>query len=90
MDEVAAELSAALGFYVRYTNPSLMRFAARLRRRGIGWDTIGFMSAVYTLTRFGRNQPLTDEVQRLLNRPPHTLERFLHDNAWRWHERRWT
>lgn len=90
MDQVAAELTAALGFPVRYTHPSLVRFAARLRRRGVGWDTIGFMAAVYTLTRFNHNQPITDEVQRLLHRPPRTLAEFLHDCAWRWHERAWT
>ncbi|MCA2256009.1 hypothetical protein JF710_22775 [Mycobacterium intracellulare] len=48
------------------------------------------MAAVYTLTRFGQNQPLTDEVAQLLGRPPHTVEQFLRDSAWRWHERAWT
>ncbi|WP_197503439.1 NmrA family NAD(P)-binding protein [Mycobacterium sp. E740] len=54
MDQVAAELTAALGRPVTYTRPGLIRFAARLRRRGVGWDTIGFMAAVYTLTRLGQ------------------------------------
>ena len=90
MDEVATELTAALGFPVRYTRPGLVRFAARLRRRGVGWDTIGFMSAVYTLTRLGRNQPITAEVEQLLGRPPRTLEEFLRDSAWRWEQRAWT
>lgn len=90
MDQVAAELTAALGFPVRYTHPSLFRFAARLRRRGVGWDTIGFMAAVYTLTRLRQNQPITDEVRELLGRPPRTLEQFLRDSAWRWHKRSWT
>lgn len=90
MDQVAAELTAALGFPVRYTRPGLIRFAARLRRRGVGWDTIGFMAIVYTLTRLGQNQPITGEVARLLGRPPRTLAEFLHDSAWRWHERSWT
>ena len=90
MDQVAAHLTAALGRPVRYTHPSLLRFAARLRRRDVGWDTIGFMALVYTLTRLGQNQPITDDVHRLLHRPPRTLERFLRDSAWRWHERAWT
>ncbi|OKI18651.1 hypothetical protein A6A25_39545 [Saccharothrix sp. CB00851] len=88
--QVAAALSTALGRTVRYTRPGLFRFAARLRRRGVGWDTIGFMAAVYTATRLGRNQPVTDEVERLLGRQPTSLERFLKDSAWRWPERRWT
>ena len=90
MHEVAAELTAALGYPVTYTHPGLIRFATRLRRRGVGWDTIGFMSAVYTLTRLGWNQPITGEVQRLLGRPPRTLQEFLRDSAWRWRERAWT
>lgn len=90
MDEVAAEITEALGYPVRYTHPGLVRFATRLRRRGVGWDAIGFMAVVYTLTRLGQNQPITDEVHHLLNRPPRTLRQFLADSAWRWRERAWT
>jgi uncharacterized protein YbjT (DUF2867 family) len=90
MAEVASALTAELGFPVVYTNPGLIRFASRLRQRDVGWDTIGFMSAVYTLTRFGRNQQVTGEVQRLLGRPPCSLAEFLHHSAWRWRERVWT
>lgn len=90
MDDVAAELSEALGYPVRYTDPGLITFARRLRRRGVRWDTIVFMSAVYTLTRSGLNQPITDDVASLLGRPPRTLTEFLTDSAWRWHERAWT
>ncbi|WP_370332097.1 NmrA family NAD(P)-binding protein [Mycolicibacterium hippocampi] len=90
MNEVADALSDELGHPVRYPRPGLVRFAARLRRRGVGWDTIGFMSAVYTLTRLGQNQPITDDVARLLGRPPRTMREFLRDNAWRWREHAWT
>jgi hypothetical protein len=90
MDEVAAALTTALGTPITYTHPGLVRFAARLRQRGVGWDVIGFMAAVYTLTRLGQNQPITDEVQHLLGRPPRTLEQFLRDSAWRWQQRSWT
>ena len=90
MAEVASALTAELGYPVVYTNPGLVRFARRLRGRHVGWDTIGFMSAVYTLTRFGQNQQVTDEVHRLLGRPPRTLAEFLHDSAWRWRDRAWT
>ncbi|MHA7649117.1 NAD(P)H-binding protein [Mycobacterium sp. ML4] len=90
MNEVAAALTVQLGYPVTYTHPGLLSFARRLRGRKVGWDSIAFMSAVYTLTRLGHNQPLTDEVERLLGRPPRTLAEFLHDNAWRWRERAWT
>lgn len=90
MAEVASTLSAELEYRVDYTDPGLLRFATRLRRRGVGWDTIGFMCAVYSLTRLGRNQPTTDEVLRILGRPPRALAEFVHDNAWRWRDRSWT
>ncbi|GLP82913.1 NAD(P)H-binding protein [Mycobacterium antarcticum] len=90
MAEVATALTAALGRPVRYARPGLVRFMARLARRRVGWKTIAFMSAVYTLTRLGRNQPLTDDVQLLLGRPPRTLADFLDDSVWRWRERAWT
>lgn len=90
MHQVAAALTTALGYPVTHTHPGLVRFAARLRRRGSGWDAIGFMAAVYTLTRLGQNQPITDEVRQLLGRPPRTLEQFLSDSAWRWQQRAWT
>ena len=87
MDEVAAALESALGTPITYSHPGLVRFAARLHRRGVGWDVIGFMSAVYTLTRLGQNQAITDEVRQLLGRPPRTLDQVLGDSAWRWQER---
>ncbi|WP_167103975.1 NmrA family NAD(P)-binding protein [Mycobacterium sp. DL592] len=90
MDQVAAALTTTLGYPVTYTRPGLVRFAARLRRRGVGWDAIAFMAAVYTLTRLGRNQPITDEVEQLLGRPPRSLNMFLHDSVWRWQQRAWT
>lgn len=90
MAQVAAALSDALGRPIRYTNPGLVRFAARLRSRDVGWDSIVFMAAVYTLTRLGRNQPVTDDVERLLGRPPRALPEFLADSAWRWRQHAWT
>ena len=48
------------------------------------------VAAVYTLTRLGRNQPLTDEVHHLLGRPPRSLTEFLHASAWRWRQQAWT
>ena len=65
-------------------------FVRRLRGRGVGWDTVGFKCGVYSLTRLGRNEQLTDDVSRLLGRPPRSLAEFVDDGAWRWRERAWT
>lgn len=90
MSEVADELSRVLGRRIRYANPSLIRFARRLRRREVGWDTVGFMCAVYTLTKLGLNQQVTDDVQQMLGRAPRTLSTFLEESTWRWTDRAWT
>ncbi len=89
-DEVAGLLTGALQRPVRYRHPSLPRFWWRLHRRGVGIDTIAFMSGVYTLTRLGRNEPVTDELAGLLGRPPRTLREFAADYAWRFEARTWT
>ncbi len=88
--EVAEILSEALHRPVRYSHPSLPRFWWRLRRRGVGIDTIAFMSGVYTLTRLGRNEPVTDQLPALLGRPPRTMRTFAADYAWRFPARAWT
>ncbi len=89
-DEVAEILTQVLHRPVRYSHPSLPRFWWRLRRRGVGIDTIAFMSGVYTLTRLGRNEPVTDELPALLSRAPRTVRAFAADYAWRFEARAWT
>jgi hypothetical protein len=66
------------------------RFWYRLSRRGVPWDSLLFMTIVYTLTRTGRNEPMTDELPRLLGRPPRDLRRWAEDARWRWEQRAWT
>lgn len=90
MAEVADALTRVLGYRVRYTNPSLLAFARRLRQRRVGYDTIAFMSAVYTLSRFGLNQQTTTDIADLLKRDARTVEDYLRTSAWRWHRRAWT
>lgn len=90
MAEVATTLSEVLGRPIRYTRPSTARFWSRLLRRRVPLDSIAFMTIVYTLTRAGRNAPLSDELERLLGRPPTSLRQWALDSAWRWRERAWT
>jgi len=88
--EVARVLTEVLGYPVSYTAPSLARFWYRLYRRGVPADVIGFMTIVYVLTRTGRNEPLTDELERLLGRAATDFRRFAEDNEWRWRTKTWT
>lgn len=88
--EVAETLSEVYHRPIRYRHPSLARFWWRLRRRGVGADSIAFMSIVYLLTRLGRNEPATDDLAKLLGRPPRRLAEFAADYAWRFEQRAWT
>lgn len=88
--QAADLLSQALGRPVTYTRPSLPRFWLRLTRRGVTWDTLLFMSIVYTLTRTGRNEPLTDELPELLGRPATTFPQWAADYRDRFETRAWT
>ncbi|MFE6307638.1 NmrA family NAD(P)-binding protein [Nocardiopsis sp. NPDC057823] len=90
MDEVAAVLSTALDRPVRYTRPDPFRFAARLLRRGVSWDTVGFMAIVYTLTRWNRNDTFTTTLPELLGRPATTMEEWARDYRPVFDERAWT
>ncbi|MDX6742388.1 NmrA family NAD(P)-binding protein [Actinocorallia sp. A-T 12471] len=88
--EVAEIFSAVMGRPIRYTKPSLPRFWWRLWRRGVAWDAVLFMTIVYTLTRTGKNEPMTDELAALLGRPPRTMREFVRDYLPRWEKRDWT
>jgi len=90
MDEVATALSDVLGRSIRYNRPSMARFWYRLARRGVPLDSIAFMTIVYTLTRTGRNEPMTDDLERLIGRPPRRLREWAEHAAWRWEQRVWT
>lgn len=89
-DQVAAILSDVLGRPIRYTQPGLPQFWARMWRRGVSWDTLTFMTIVYTLTRLGGNEPLTDTLPKLLGRPPTSFRQFAEDYKWRWEQQQWT
>lgn len=88
--QVAAIFSDLLDRPIRYVRPSLPRFWYRMWRRGVAWDVILFMTIVYTLTRTGRNEPLTEQLPPLLGRPATTMRQFVADERWRWLTQTWT
>ena len=89
-DAVAEALSDVLDRPVRYVDASVPAFVRRLRARGVGWDVIGFMLGVYTLSRTGRNAQLSDDLPRLLGRPSRTVRDWARDSAWRFEQRAWS
>ena len=89
--EVAAIMTEVLGRTIRYTNPSFPAFWWRLGRRGVSWDTLFFMTMVYTLARTGKNEVEGAELlPRLLGRPATTMRTFVEENRFRWERREWT
>ena len=83
-EEVAAILSEVLRRRITYSNPSLLRFARRMRQRGGAWPYIGVMAAIYTTTRFGMAATVHPELAALLGRPPITFRQFAVDEAAVW------
>ncbi|MEW2443702.1 NmrA family NAD(P)-binding protein [Micromonospora marina] len=90
MDDAATILSDVLGRRIRYPRPSMRAFHKRLRQRGVPRDVRFFMTIVYTLTRTGRNEPLTDDLAQLLGRRPTSFAEFARSYRDRWTNRAWT
>jgi uncharacterized protein YbjT (DUF2867 family) len=76
--DVARLFTTELGRTIRYPEPSILAFWWRVGPR-VTWDTLLFMTIVYSLTRFGKNAPLTDTLAKLLGRPARTMADFVHD-----------
>lgn len=81
---VAASMSAALGRPITYSDPSLLRFAWTMWRRGNPLAYVAVVAAIYTTTRFGLAAPVMPDTAQLLGRPPITLRQFVIDNAALW------
>lgn len=83
-DEVAATLSRVLGRNIRYTRPSVWRFFQQQLAKG---QKLGFafvVTMLYTITRFGNAATVSEDVQRVLQRPPRSLETFVRDHQACW------
>jgi uncharacterized protein YbjT (DUF2867 family) len=82
--EVAAILSDVLGRRITYSDPSPLRFAWRMRRRGGDWSYIAVMSAIYMTTRLGMAAAIQPELASLLGRAPNTMRQFAENEAPAW------
>lgn len=83
-DEVAQIFSQVLGRKITYRNPSLPAFAWYSLRRGMPLKFVLVMAMLYTNTRKGMADMITDDVERLLGRPPITFRQFVEDNFEVW------
>ena len=79
--EVAAVLSDVLDREISYDEPSLIEFVRHSRRQGRDWPFIVVMAGIYTTARLGLAGRVTDDVERLLGRPPRSFREWAEENA---------
>ena len=68
--QIAQILSDVLGRPIRYRPPRVLRFIRDQHSEGVPLGMALVMTALYTVQRLGRADGLTDDVLRLLGRPP--------------------
>jgi uncharacterized protein YbjT (DUF2867 family) len=79
--EVAAELSQAAGYPVRYLPITVADFAAGMKEAGLPDDFADGLAAVFSEIMDGHNGYLTDGVQRVLGRAPRDFSEYLRTAA---------
>ncbi|MFW5919293.1 MAG: nitroreductase/quinone reductase family protein [archaeon] len=79
--EVAAVFSDVLDRKITYENPSIREFVSWRRRLGDPWPFVGVMIALYTTARLGLAGRVTNDVERILGRPPRDVRDFVEDYA---------
>lgn len=80
-EEVATAFSRVLDRSIAYADPSRPRFGWHMYRRGFSPGFVAFMVLEYSVVRLGAADRTTDAVERLLGRPPRTIETFVADHA---------
>ncbi|URN11135.1 hypothetical protein LUW77_01520 [Streptomyces radiopugnans] len=82
--EVVGILSRELGRPVRYAKPGPVAFWRHTRSLGTARAEAAVMLALYSACRFNLAAGVTDDVERILGRPPIAFERFAHDEREAW------
>jgi uncharacterized protein YbjT (DUF2867 family) len=83
--EVARIMSEILGRRITYRNPNPLYFLIETIRRGTPFMFALVMTGLYTSTRFGMAEPITNEVERITGRNPITFRQYVMDyeDAWK-------
>jgi len=82
--EVADMFTSILRKQVTYTNPTMKSYGKHMIKEGYDKDYIKITKLLYFMTRIGTAKLITNNVEKLLNRPATTLEQFIkeHKNVW--------
>jgi uncharacterized protein YbjT (DUF2867 family) len=82
--DVAEAFSKGLDRPIKYTNPTVLKFFRHMKRRGIPTGLIIFMIIEYTATKLGKSDLVTNQVEKILGRPPRTIHKFILEAASVW------
>lgn len=82
--QAAAALSEVLGRTITYRDPSAPAFLLSTVRRGTPLAFALVMTGLYTATRYGQADMVTNEVQRLTGRPALSFRQYAMDYAANW------
>lgn len=74
--EVADTLSQACGRQITYTSPSAREFKSRMKASGCDDEFVSVMGSIYLIAKLGMAAGTSDELQRLIYRPPTTLHEW--------------
>ncbi len=77
--EVAEILSKALGRHISYRNPSLVSFIWRTWRKHRNFPFALVTAIIYTNARLGRAGLVTKDLEKILQRPPTSFQKFAED-----------
>ncbi|UVE51080.1 NmrA family NAD(P)-binding protein [Haloferax larsenii] len=78
-DEVAAVFTDVLDRRITYADPSIPAFVRRMLSRDRPLSYVLLMVGIYSTARFGFAGRVTDDVERLLGRPPRTVRDYVED-----------
>jgi len=81
---VADLFTEILGREITYTNPPLFRFVRETVAGGTKLQFALVMAFLYTQTRRGMAERITNQVERLLGHPPITMRQYIQDYANVW------
>jgi uncharacterized protein YbjT (DUF2867 family) len=77
--QAARILSDTLEREIKYQNPSAFRFFVETIRRGASLSYAFVVMGLYTSTRYGMAEPVTDAVERLTGKRPISFRKFTED-----------
>lgn len=77
-------MSEVLGRQITYRNPNPVRFLMESLRRGIPFMFALVQMGLYTSTRFGMAESVTDEVEKLTGRKPISFKQYVMDYKESW------